>query len=58
MWHILLDSDMKKKDLEATAGLSHYAMNKMSRDENESTEVLGKVCLEYSINRRDFFSMI
>nr|WP_255420988.1 helix-turn-helix domain-containing protein [Atopobacter sp. AH10] len=55
---MLLDSDMKKKDLEATAGLSHYAMNKMSRDENESTEVLGKVCLEYSINRRDFFSMI
>ena len=41
--HILLDRDMKKKELEALAGLSHYAMSKMSRDENVTTEVLGKV---------------
>lgn len=44
LWHILLDRDMKKKDLEALAGLSHYAINKMSRNENVTTEVLGKVC--------------
>lgn len=35
---------MKKKELEALAGLSHYAKSKMSRDENVTTEVLGKVC--------------
>lgn len=44
LWHILLDRDMKKKDLEALAGLSHYTMSKMSRDENVTTDVLGKVC--------------
>ena len=44
LWHILVDRDMKKKDLEALAGLSHYTMSKMSRDENVTTEVLGKVC--------------
>jgi len=44
LWHILLDRDMKKKELEALAGLSHYAKSKMSRDENVTTEVLGKVC--------------
>lgn len=33
LWHILLDRDMKKKELEALAGLSHYAMSKMSRAE-------------------------
>ena len=35
---------MKKKDLEALAGLSHYAMSKISRDANITTEVLDKVC--------------
>jgi DNA-binding helix-turn-helix protein len=51
LWHILLDRDMKKKELEALAGLSHYAMSKMSKDENVTTEVLGKVCatLDYKI---------
>ena len=28
LWHILLDRDMKKKDLENLAGLSHYTMSK------------------------------
>lgn len=45
LWHILLDRDMKKKDLEMLAGISHYTMSKMSRDENVTTEVLGKVCM-------------
>lgn len=51
LWHILLDRDMKKKELEALAGLSHYAMSKMSKDENVTTEVLSKVCaaLDYKI---------
>ena len=44
LWHILLDRDMKKKDLENLAGLSHYTMSKMSRDENVNTEVLVKIC--------------
>ena len=44
LWHILLDRDMKKRDLQEAAGLTKYAMNKLSRDENVSTEVLGKIC--------------
>lgn len=44
LWHILIDRDMKKKDLEKLAGINHYTMNKMSRDENVSVEVLGKIC--------------
>ena len=44
LWHLLLDKNMKKKDLEHAAGISHYMMNKMSRDENISTEAVGKIC--------------
>jgi len=31
---------MKKKDLEALAGISHYTMTKMSKNEDVSTDVL------------------
>lgn len=44
LWHILIDRNMKKKDLEALAGINHYTMSKMSRDENVTTDVLSKVC--------------
>lgn len=44
LWHILLDRDMKKKDLQEAAGLTKYAMSKLSRDEDVSTEILEKIC--------------
>ena len=44
LWHILLDRDMKKKDLQESAQLTAYAMNKLSRDEAVTTDVLAKVC--------------
>ena len=44
LWHLLLDNNMKKKDLETAAGISHYVLNKMSRGENISTEAVGKIC--------------
>ena len=42
--HLLLDRNMKKKDLEEQAGISRYAMNKLNHDEDVSTEILGKIC--------------
>lgn len=44
LWHLLLDRDMMKKDLEEQAEISHYAMNKLSHNEDVSTEVLRKIC--------------
>ena len=41
---MLLDKDMKKKDLQELAELTPYAMNKLSRDEDVTTETLGKIC--------------
>ena len=35
---------MKKKDLQEAAGLTQYAMLKLGRDEDVSTEILGKIC--------------
>lgn len=58
LWHILVDRNMKKKDLEALAGLSHYAMSKMSRNENVTTEVLGKVCAALECKIGDIIEFI
>lgn len=58
LWHILVDRDMKKKDLEALAGLSHYAMSKMSRNENVTTKVLGKVCAALECKVGDIIEFI
>jgi len=45
LWHMLLDKDMKKRDLQEAAKLTSYAMNKLSRDEAVTTDVLAKVCI-------------
>lgn len=52
LWHVLLDKNMHKKDLEYKANLSRYTMNKLNHDENVSTEVLEKICktLNCSVN--------
>ncbi len=44
LWHILIDRKMKKKDLQKMAGLTQHAMLKLSRDEDVTTETLGKIC--------------
>ena len=44
LWHMLLDKNMKKKDLQESAELTSYAMNKLSRDEDVTTETLWKIC--------------
>ena len=44
LWKMLIDRDLKKKDLEDQAGISHYAMHKLLNGENVTTETLGKIC--------------
>ena len=43
LWHILLDRDMKKKDLEELAGISVYTVKRLTHNENVTTEVLAKI---------------
>lgn len=44
LWHILLDRDMKKKELAQIAGVSTYTINKLNNNDNVTVEVLGKIC--------------
>ena len=44
LWKMLIDKDMKKKDLCAAAGISHASMAKLGKNENVTTDVLVKIC--------------
>ena len=44
LWHLLLDRKMSKAALEKMAGISHYTMTKMGKDEDVTNEVLTKIC--------------
>ncbi len=58
LWHILLDRDMLKKDLQETAGLTRHTMNKLANDENVTTETLGKICKALECNIDDIVEFI
>ena len=44
LWKLLIDRDLKKKDLEAMARVSHYTRNKLTHGDNVTTDVLGRIC--------------
>lgn len=44
LWKLLIDRDMKKKDLCAKAGISPASVTKMGRNGHVTTEILLKIC--------------
>ena len=45
LWKLLIDRDMKKKDLIALANISQSSVSKMGRGENVNTEILERICI-------------
>ena len=58
LWKKLIDLDLKKKDLEVKAGISHYAMLKLNKGENVTTDTLGKICKVLGCNVEDIMQYI
>lgn len=44
LWKVLIDKDMKKKDLQKAAGVSWASITKLSKGETVSMEILIKIC--------------
>ena len=44
LWKLLIDRDMKKKDLVVLSGISQSSITKMGKNENVNTDVLVRVC--------------
>ena len=58
LWKLLIDKDMKKKDLQAKAGISWSSVTKLSKGENVSMEVLMKVCQALNCDIGDIVEFI
>ena len=58
LWKLLIDKDLKKRDLEKLAGISHYTVNKLNKGENNTTEILGKICMALECNIGDIMELV
>lgn len=58
LWKLLIDKDMKKKDLQAEAGISWSSVTKLSKGETVSMEVLIKVCKALNCDVGDIMELI
>lgn len=45
LWHMLLDRNMKKKELAEKAGITQYAMKKLNKNESVGTDTIGRICV-------------
>ena len=55
---LLIDRDMKKKDLQEAAGLSASSITKLAKEEYVSMDVLVKVCQALSVDIGDIMEIV
>ena len=58
LWKLLIDRDMKKKDLLAAAGISQSSLSKMRRNENVNMDILVKICKALSCDIGDIMEIV
>lgn len=58
LWKLLIDRDLKKKDLREMAGISPSTIAKLGRNENINTEVIIKICKALKCDICDIMEII
>ena len=58
LWKMLIDKDMKKKDLCAKAGISTASVTKMGKGGHVTTEVLMKICTALECTMDDIMEIV
>lgn len=58
LWKLLIDKDMKKKDLRETSGISTASMAKLGKNENVSTDILVKICRALDCDVSDIMEIV
>jgi DNA-binding Xre family transcriptional regulator len=57
LWKLLIDKDMKKKDLQKAAGISSASITKLGKNENVNTEILQKICVALECDISDIMEI-
>lgn len=58
LWKLLIDHDMKKKELAKAANISNYTITKMNKGENVTVDTLGKICAVLNCKIDDIMEFI
>ena len=58
LWKLLIDKDMKKKDLCAKSGIGPASVTKMGRNGHVTTEILPKICTALDCQIEDIIEVI
>ena len=57
LWKLLIDRDMKKKDLQKLAGISSASITKLVKNKNVNTEIIEKICIALKCDVCDIMEM-
>ena len=58
LWKLLIDKDVKKKDLAQGAHISTYMINKLNRGDNVNTDTLVRIRIALDCTFDDIMEMI
>ena len=58
LWKLLIDKDMKKKDLRVATGMTTTALAKLGKNEHVNTEILAKICKVLECNIEDIMEVV
>lgn len=58
LWKLLIDKNMKKKDLKTITGISSSSIAKLGKNEPVTLEVLMKICLALDCNIGDIVEFV
>lgn len=58
LWKLLIDRDMKKKDLQELAGISAASITKLGKNENVNTEIIAKICVALKCDISDIMEIV
>lgn len=58
LWKLLIDKDLKKKDLCAKAGISPASVTKMGKNGHVTTDTLEKICIALDCQIGDILDIL
>lgn len=58
LWKLMIDRDLKKKDLQEMAGISSATIVKLSNHENVSMDILLKICDVLKVDVSDIIEFL
>lgn len=58
LWKLLIDRDLKKKDLIEMAGISQSSITKLGHNQSISTDILLKICIALNCDVSDIMELV